>query len=119
MISPSGKKIKYAVSITLLMSLFYRSVPYKSRAESPDLLGVGRGRIAEMKRNTLTVLGDALTEREEEVLAALASDAPIIEVCDELGISRSTWTDHVGELLLKLGCRTRAGLIRHAIERGY
>ena len=65
----------------------------------------------QVKRNTPSVPGDELTEREEEVLAALANDRTVAEVCDELQISRSTFNGHLKELLTKTGCKTRTGLV--------
>lgn len=71
-----------------------------------------------MKRNTPTVPGDALTPREEEVLAVLKLDLTIAEVCDELQLSRSTFNGHLKELLLKTGRRTRTGLVLDAVNKG-
>lgn len=64
-----------------------------------------------MKRHTPSVPGDALTQREAEVLSVLAEDISIAEACSELAISRSTLNGHFKELLVKTGRKTRVGLV--------
>ena len=57
-----------------------------------------------------------MTEREAEVLSVLTLDLTIGEVCEELGITRSTLNGHMKEIITKLGVRTRIGLVVYYLE---
>jgi DNA-binding NarL/FixJ family response regulator len=50
---------------------------------------------------------DPLTDREEQVLAAIARGRTNNEIADELHITLSTVKTHVTSLMLKLGVRNR------------
>jgi DNA-binding NarL/FixJ family response regulator len=50
---------------------------------------------------------DALTDREEEVLAAVARGRTNTEIAEELYISLSTVKTHIASLMAKLGARNR------------
>ncbi len=50
---------------------------------------------------------DPLTDREEEVLPAVASGRTNTEIADELFISLSTVKTHIASLMAKLGARNR------------
>lgn len=52
-------------------------------------------------------LPDGLTEREQEVLAALGRGLSNAEIADELGISEPTAKTHVSRVLSKTGSRSR------------
>ncbi len=61
---------------------------------------------------------DALTEREVEVLAAVARGRSNAEIADELFMAHATAKTHVSRLLTKLDCRDRAQLVMVAYESG-
>jgi DNA-binding NarL/FixJ family response regulator len=59
---------------------------------------------------------DALTEREEQVLAAVARGRTNTEIADELYISLSTVKTHIASLMNKLGARNRVEIAMWAYE---
>ena len=61
---------------------------------------------------------DSLTEREVEVLAAVARGLSNAEIADELFMAHATAKTHVSRLLTKLDCRDRAQLVMVAYESG-
>jgi DNA-binding NarL/FixJ family response regulator len=60
----------------------------------------------------------ALTEREREVLGAVARGLSNTEIAEELFMSHATAKTHVSRLLTKLGARDRAQLVMFAYEAG-
>jgi DNA-binding NarL/FixJ family response regulator len=61
---------------------------------------------------------DLLTERERDVLAAIATGASNDEIADVLVISPATVRTHITRVLSKLGARDRAQLVVMAFEAG-
>ena len=61
---------------------------------------------------------DSLTEREREVLAAVARGLSNAEIGEQLFMSHATAKTHVSRLLTKLGARDRAQLVMLAYETG-
>jgi len=61
---------------------------------------------------------DALTEREVEVLVAVARGRSNAEIAEELFMAHATAKTHVSRLLTKLDCRDRAQLVMVAYEAG-
>jgi DNA-binding NarL/FixJ family response regulator len=61
---------------------------------------------------------DTLTEREVEVLAAVARGLSNAEIAEELFMAHATAKTHVSRLLTKLDCRDRAQLVMVAYEAG-
>ncbi|MDY7103857.1 MAG: response regulator transcription factor [Actinomycetota bacterium] len=59
---------------------------------------------------------DALTDREEEVLAAVARGRTNNEIAEELHVSLSTVKSHVASLLMKLGARNRVEIAMWAYQ---
>ena len=63
-------------------------------------------------------LVDALTEREQEVLALVGRGLSNAEIADRLFVSPLTAKTHVSRILTKLGMRDRAQLVVAAYESG-
>jgi DNA-binding NarL/FixJ family response regulator len=61
---------------------------------------------------------DTLTDRENEVLQAVARGLSNAEIADELFMSHATAKTHVSRLLTKLDARDRAQLVMFAYEHG-
>ncbi|MBF8194347.1 response regulator transcription factor [Nonomuraea sp. K274] len=59
---------------------------------------------------------DALTVREEEILATVARGRTNSEIADELHISLSTVKSHIASLMTKLGVRNRVEIAMWAYE---
>lgn len=59
-----------------------------------------------------------LTNREREVLLAVASGASNTEIAATLYMAEATVKTHVGHLFTKLGCRDRVGLVVFAYTHG-
>ncbi len=61
---------------------------------------------------------DQLTERENEVLQAMARGLNNAEIAEELIVGAATVKSHVGSIFLKLDVRDRAGAIVYAYQHG-
>lgn len=61
---------------------------------------------------------DRLTEREREIVWAVASGASNAEIADTLFIGSATVKSHVSNVLTKLGLRDRAQIVVFAYESG-
>lgn len=61
---------------------------------------------------------ERLTDREREVVAAIARGSSNTEICDELFIGAATVKSHVSSILTKLGLRDRAQIVVFAYESG-
>jgi DNA-binding NarL/FixJ family response regulator len=60
----------------------------------------------------------AVTQRERDVLRAVARGLANQEIAEQLHMGYGTVKTHVSSLLLKLGCRDRAQLVMYAYETG-
>ena len=61
---------------------------------------------------------EQLTDRENDVLLAMARGLSNTEIADELIVGIATVKSHVGSIFTKLGVRDRAGAIVYAYQRG-
>lgn len=60
-----------------------------------------------------------LTERELDVLQALARGGSMKQIARELGVAPKTVDHHLQRIYPKIGVRTRAGATLHAMEQGW
>jgi len=61
---------------------------------------------------------EQLTDRENDVLLAMAQGLSNTEIAEELIVGIATVKSHVGSIFTKLGVRDRAGAIVYAYQRG-
>jgi len=61
---------------------------------------------------------EQLTDRENDVLLAMARGLSNTEIAEELIVGIATVKSHVGSIFTKLGVRDRAGAIVYAYQRG-
>jgi two-component system, NarL family, response regulator NreC len=73
-------------------------------------------RVGEDDANKATL--DGLTEREHEILVALASGESSDEIATRLCISMHTVARHRENLMRKLGLHNRSELVKYAIRKG-
>jgi len=69
-------------------------------------------------RDTSKCRGDKLSERERTVLERLAQGHTNQSIADELELSVKTVESYRARLLKKLGLRSRADIVRYAVETG-
>jgi DNA-binding NarL/FixJ family response regulator len=62
--------------------------------------------------------GPALTERETEVLRGLAEGQAYKEIASDMNVSVRTVETYRARVVRKLGCSTRAELVRYAVRQG-
>lgn len=68
---------------------------------------------------TLTWGTSPLTDREAEVLRAVADGGTIADIAKILGLSQGTARNHVSSAMIKTGARTRAEAARIATQAGW
>ncbi len=80
---------------------------------------VGRLAAQHVKDAASAAIVDSLTDREAEVLGAVARGLSNQEISEHLHMGYGTVKTHVGHLLTKLGCRDRSQLVIVAYESGF
>lgn len=68
---------------------------------------------------TLTHGASPLTEREVEVLRAVAEGGTIADIAADVGLTQGTVRNHISAAMTKTGARTRAEAVRLATEAGW
>ncbi|MDN5964539.1 MAG: response regulator transcription factor [Actinomyces sp.] len=68
---------------------------------------------------TLTRGSSPLTDREVEVLRAVAGGGTIADIAADVGLSQGTVRNHISAAMTKTGARTRAEAVRLATESGW
>lgn len=101
-----------------------------ARGESPISPSIARKLVAEYARQNTPAnrparieldpsSPDALSEREMEILRALASGMSNREIADKLFITEGTVKNHVSNILSKMGVRDRTQAVLKAKENGW
>jgi DNA-binding NarL/FixJ family response regulator len=88
--------------------------------DRPDRPGVGDNGERDM-RDAIDDDGprEALTPREQDVLALLAEGAGNREIAQRLGVTEHTVKFHLGAIFGKLGASTRTEAVRRALRWGW
>lgn len=82
---------------------------------SPEIMS---GILQNITRKPRQLSGNALSEREEEVLYCICQGFSNIEISEQLCISKRTVDKHRENLLLKTSSKNTAGLVMFAIRNG-
>lgn len=85
---------------------------------APNITARLLARFAKLRPREVARPTDPLTEREEEILAAVARGSTNQEIADGFHISASTVKTHIASLMSKLSARNRVELARWAYETG-
>jgi DNA-binding NarL/FixJ family response regulator len=75
--------------------------------------------LAPLRQGTPSTLPSRLSEREAEVLRLIAEGHAVKDVATRLGISTRTLETYRSRAMDKLGLKTRADIVRHALQRGW
>ncbi len=113
----SGYLVKKAVGVDLLTAL-EAIMAGKTYIHPSIATSVVDGYIGTQKGEPVEDPYDSLTDREKQVLKLIAEGYTQKEAADILTISAKTVITHQTNLSEKLNIRTRAGLIKFAIQKG-
>ena len=83
-----------------------------------DELTESAGLVARPRGTRADFQPDALTPREQQVLALVAEGLTNVQIAERLYLSRKTVSVHVSAVLRKLGASTRTEAVRLAAEQG-
>lgn len=113
----TGYVLKQALATELITAI--RKVHRGERHAPPSLeKAFSESQPAESRRAGNRRGASALSQRERDVLGLIALGHTNAEIGDRLHISEKTVETHRAHILEKLGLRTRADLVRFAIEQG-
>ena len=91
-----------------------QAIEYALETANADSTSSGEGR----ERKSDDRAADTLSRREREVVALVGRGYANAQIADELVVSKRTVEWHIGNLLSKLGVRTRAQLVAWASRHG-
>jgi two-component system response regulator NreC len=113
-----GYVLKKSAADTLITAI--RTVAQGGTYVEPALAGTLLQRaFGSTRMGTSTAQGEDLSEREEEVVRAIAWGRSNKEIAGELGLSIKTVESYKAAALDKLGLRSRAEIVRFAMGRGW
>ena len=113
----SGYLLKRAAADDLIHAIrtVARGGSYLDPALTVKVLGGLMGRPAQAGAPP----GDALSDREEEVMRLIARGFTNREIAAQLDVSVKTVETHKARAMEKLGLDSRAGIVAYAIRRGW
>jgi two-component system response regulator NreC len=113
-----GYVLKKSAADTLITAI--RMVSQGGTYVEPVLAGTLLQRaFGNTRATTATAQGEVLSEREEEVVRAIAWGRSNKEIAGDLGLSIKTVESYKAAALEKLGLRSRADIVRFAMGRGW
>jgi len=110
----SGYVLKTALSDELLQAI--RTVVGGGRHVTPSLAAAVADTSLMRRAARQASVANLLTPRELEVVSLVALGHTTLEIGRRLHISEKTVETHRNHIMEKLGCRTRADLVRFALE---
>lgn len=105
---------EFLAAISLVAAGYFVAVPEQSAAD-PSKRQVNAKRSLKTSHNGVTKV---LTNRELDILAAVADGCTNAEIAQRMTLSESTVKSHVQSLLTKLGLPNRASAVAMAYEAG-
>jgi DNA-binding NarL/FixJ family response regulator len=75
--------------------------------------------LAPMRQNGDLATGSRLSEREAEVLRLIAEGHAVKDIAAKLAISTRTLETYRARAMEKLSLKTRADIVRYALQRGW
>ena len=118
MVTESGSGARHAIHIVRLIEWRKRleqlARDFVVRETELERTKDGASAAAREKR----LINVKLTQREKEVLQALANDPKTDSIAESLGISRSTVRNHVKHIMVKLDAHNRSEVLRRARHEG-
>jgi len=85
----------------------------------PSLAGKALGRMVRSDSAKASLKGDTLSDRESEVARLIAQGLSNKEIAARLAINAKTVETYKARSLTKLGLKSRADLVRYALQRGW
>lgn len=85
----------------------------------PALAGKALGRLVRSDAAKASLQGDTLSDRESEVARLIARGLSNKEIAAQLAINAKTVETYKARSLAKLGLKSRADLVRYALQRGW
>jgi DNA-binding NarL/FixJ family response regulator len=113
----SGYLLKRAAADDLIHAI--RTLARGGTYLDPSLAGLVLGGLRGRSTQGGTLPTDSLSDREEEVLRLIARGFTNREIAAQLDLSIKTVETHKARAMEKLGLESRAGIVGHAIRRGW
>ncbi len=113
----AGFVVKRSAADVLIQAI--RTVATGGAFLDPAVAGKVASGFVEQKKLRLSREGDELSEREQEILQEVARGYSNKEIASRLGISVKTVETHKTNVRDKLGLRSRAEMVRYAVQQGW